>query len=62
MAWTDRCRYDLLCFEGIALMLNIFAEKAALPNYRVVAPADGEIHQITVTEEVNEAASLSGVR
>ncbi|CCX32535.1 hypothetical protein FPQ18DRAFT_376621 [Pyronema domesticum] len=44
-------RYDMLCFEGIALMLNIFAGKATIPNYRVVAPANGEIQQITVSEE-----------
>lgn len=33
-------------------MLNIFAGKATIPNYRVVAPANGEIQQITVSEEV----------
>jgi len=42
----------MLCFEGIALMLNIFLGRASVPNYRVVAPPDGEIHQITVAEEV----------
>lgn len=47
-----RARYDMLCFEGIALMLNIFAGKASIPNYRVVAPSNGEIHQITVHQSV----------
>ncbi|KAL5326847.1 hypothetical protein ACEPPN_004536 [Leptodophora sp. 'Broadleaf-Isolate-01'] len=41
-------RYDMLCFEGIALMLNIFREKTPLPNYRLVAPKSGEIQTITV--------------
>ncbi|KAF8543977.1 hypothetical protein BDD12DRAFT_725165 [Trichophaea hybrida] len=60
-------RYDMLCFEGIAMMLNIFAGKTSIPNYRVVAPPDGEIHQITVHEETTQirpyisAAVLRGV-
>ncbi|KAI9050096.1 hypothetical protein LZ554_006239 [Drepanopeziza brunnea f. sp. 'monogermtubi'] len=41
-------RYDMLCFEGIALMLNIFREKTPLPNYRLVAPKDGKVQTITV--------------
>lgn len=41
-------RYDMLCFEGIALMLNIFREKTPLPNYTLVAPKSGKIQTITV--------------
>lgn len=41
-------RYDMLCFEGIALMLNIFREKISLPNYRLVAPKSGKLETITV--------------
>lgn len=41
-------RYDMLCFEGIALMLNIFREKAPLPNYRLVTPKNGKVETITV--------------
>ncbi|CZS93586.1 hypothetical protein WAI453_001125 [Rhynchosporium graminicola] len=41
-------RYDMLCFEGIALMLNIFRETTPLPNYRLVAPSSGKIQTITV--------------
>jgi len=48
----------MLCFEGIALMLNIFLGRASAPNYRVVAPPDGEVHQITVAAEV--VASVHG--
>ncbi|KAL2753625.1 hypothetical protein ACRALDRAFT_2029408 [Sodiomyces alcalophilus JCM 7366] len=44
-------RYDMLCFEGIALMLNIFREKTALPNYTVVAPKDPNTQVITVSPE-----------
>lgn len=45
-------RYDMLCHEGISLMLNIFREKTTMPNFRVVAPQSGELHQITVNPEV----------
>lgn len=41
-------RYDMLCFEGIALMLNIFREKTPLPNYRLVEPKSGNLETITV--------------
>jgi phenylalanyl-tRNA synthetase beta chain len=38
----------MLCFEGIALMLNIFREKTPLPNYRLAAPKSGKLQTITV--------------
>jgi phenylalanyl-tRNA synthetase beta chain len=44
-------RYDMLCFEGIALMLNIFRGKTPLPNYRLVEPKDGKMETITVHPE-----------
>jgi phenylalanyl-tRNA synthetase beta chain len=44
-------RYDMLCFEGIALMLNIFREKTPLPNYRLVSPKSGDVETITVSAE-----------
>ncbi|KAL3419357.1 phenylalanyl-tRNA beta subunit [Phlyctema vagabunda] len=44
-------RYDMLCFEGIALMLNIFRGKLPLPNYRLVKPKSGKLESITVTKE-----------
>ena len=31
-------RYDMLCFEGIQLMLNIFRGKTPSPEYRLVRP------------------------
>lgn len=44
-------RYDMLCFEGIALMLNIFRGKTPFPNYRLVEPKGGKIQTITVTKD-----------
>ncbi|KAH8794012.1 hypothetical protein BGZ57DRAFT_868719 [Hyaloscypha finlandica] len=44
-------RYDMLCFEGIALMLNVFREKTPLPNYRLVAPKGGKLQTITILPE-----------
>jgi phenylalanyl-tRNA synthetase beta chain len=41
-------RYDMLCFEGIALMLNIFRGKLPLPNYRLVKPKDRQLETVTV--------------
>lgn len=41
-------RYDMLCFEGIALMLNVFRGKTPLPNYRLVVPKSGRLETITV--------------
>jgi phenylalanyl-tRNA synthetase beta chain len=41
-------RYDMLCFEGIALMLNIFRGKTPFPNYKLIEPKDGKMETITV--------------
>jgi phenylalanyl-tRNA synthetase beta chain len=46
-------RYDLLCFEGIQLMLNIFLGRKPLPNYRLVEPANGQLEKIIVKEDVS---------
>lgn len=35
-------------------MLNIFLGRAELPNYKVVAPADGNILEMTVHESVSK--------
>jgi phenylalanyl-tRNA synthetase beta chain len=47
-------RYDMLCFEGIALMLNIFRGKTSLPNYQLVKPPSGKLQTITVRKETLE--------
>ncbi|PGH32457.1 phenylalanine-tRNA ligase, beta subunit [[Emmonsia] crescens] len=44
-------RYDLLCIEGIALMLNIFRDRTPSPKYRLVTPPNGELEKIVVKEE-----------
>ena len=44
----------MLCFEGIALNLNVFLGSLTMPNYRLVAPAQGEIQTITVHEDVRK--------
>ncbi|MCJ1329603.1 phenylalanine--tRNA ligase subunit beta [Thelotrema lepadinum] len=47
-------RYDLLCFEGIALMLNIFLGRKSLPKYRLVPPPNGELQSIIVHEDTTK--------
>ncbi|KAI1628545.1 beta subunit of phenylalanyl-tRNA synthetase [Exophiala viscosa] len=44
-------RYDMLCYEGIQLMLNIFNRRIPAPKYVLKAPPKGEIQSITVTKE-----------
>ncbi|KAL4965865.1 phenylalanine--tRNA ligase subunit beta [Aspergillus stella-maris] len=51
-------RYDLLCFEGIALMLNIFLERKPLPKYKVVKPSSGELEKIIVKEDTSKIRPL----
>ncbi|KAL8714193.1 MAG: hypothetical protein Q9220_001922 [cf. Caloplaca sp. 1 TL-2023] len=46
-------RYDMLCFEGISLMLNIFRGKSTSPNYRLVAPPSGELQVMTINKETS---------
>lgn len=47
-------RYDMLCFEGIALMLNIFNGKTPLPNFRHITPPQGQLQTITVHPDTAE--------
>ncbi|KAI4202842.1 MAG: hypothetical protein LQ350_002340 [Teloschistes chrysophthalmus] len=44
-------RYDMLCFEGISLMLEIFLGKRTSPDYRLVAPPKGELQVINVDKQ-----------
>ncbi|XWX01033.1 hypothetical protein V2A60_009058 [Cordyceps javanica] len=41
-------RYDMLCFEGIALNLNIFLGRTQPPNFRLNEPKDADQQVITV--------------
>ncbi|KAL1961329.1 hypothetical protein VTO42DRAFT_57 [Malbranchea cinnamomea] len=47
-------RYDLLCFEGISLMLNIFRGHVPAPNYRLVKPPSGELETLVVKPETQK--------
>ncbi|PHH84184.1 hypothetical protein CDD83_2345 [Cordyceps sp. RAO-2017] len=47
-------RYDMLCFEGIALNLNIFRGRTAPPNFRVVKPQDEQRQTITVLQDTTK--------
>lgn len=49
-------RYDLLCFEGIALMLNIFRGTTPPPDYRLTKPA--KLETITVSEDTARVRPL----
>ncbi|KAJ5219092.1 Phenylalanine--tRNA ligase beta subunit [Penicillium cinerascens] len=59
-------RYDLLCFEGIALMLNIFLGRKPLPEYKLTQPA--QLQEIIVKEDTSKirpyvsGAILRGVK
>ena len=47
-------RYDMLCFEGISLMLNIFQGNVKTPSYTLKAPPSGEVQSITVKPETEQ--------
>lgn len=51
-------RYDMLCFEGIALMLKIFLQKQDTPKFRLVEPASGQLQTITVSEDTTKVRPL----
>lgn len=51
-------RYDMLCFEGIALMLNVFLQRTPIPNYRLVNPPSGQLQTITVKEDTLKVRPL----
>ena len=43
----------MLCFEGIAMNLNVFLGNTPFPNYRLVSPPSGELQTVTVKPEVS---------
>jgi phenylalanyl-tRNA synthetase beta chain len=47
-------RYDMLCFEGIALHLNIFRGKEATPNYKLLQVPEDKMQSITVSKETEK--------
>lgn len=46
-------RYDMLCFEGIAMNLKVFLEKEKLPKWSVAAPKDGQLQILNIKPEVS---------
>lgn len=42
-------RYDMLCFEGIALNLNVFLERQKMPKFKLVEPK--ELLTINISED-----------
>lgn len=53
-------RYDMLCFEGIALNLKVFLEQQKLPKWTVTKPA--ELQVLEIKEETKQIRELcSGV-
>jgi phenylalanyl-tRNA synthetase beta chain len=44
-------RYDMLCFEGIQLMLNIFNRTIKAPQYTLKPPVDGQLQEIRVSKD-----------
>ena len=42
----------MLCFEGIALNLNVFLQRRKLPEWSLRAPANGQLQKLIVKEEV----------
>ena len=51
------CRYDMLCFEGIAQAIAIFQGKQKIPEYKLSKPAKLE----TLTIYPNVLPFLGGV-
>ncbi|KAH8704619.1 phenylalanyl-tRNA synthetase beta chain [Phaeosphaeriaceae sp. PMI808] len=55
-------RYDMLCFEGIALNLKVFLEQQKLPKWSLTTPKDGEMQVLNIKEETTQIRPLcSGV-
>ncbi|KAF2729629.1 phenylalanyl-tRNA synthetase beta chain [Polyplosphaeria fusca] len=55
-------RYDMLCYEGIALSLRVFLGKQTLPEWKLTAPSSGELQTLTIKEETMKIRPLcSGV-
>lgn len=51
-------RYDMLCFEGIAMNLNVFLQRMELPKIGLRTPASGELQKLIVKEETMQIRPL----
>ncbi|KAK3326635.1 hypothetical protein B0H66DRAFT_166667 [Apodospora peruviana] len=47
-------RYDMLCFEGIAMHLNIFLGRNPTPNYKLLDIPESKMQTITVSKETEQ--------
>ncbi|KAF2825055.1 phenylalanyl-tRNA synthetase [Ophiobolus disseminans] len=55
-------RYDMLCFEGIAMNLKVFLEKQKLPKWTVTAPKNSKMQVLNIKVETAQIRPLcSGV-
>ncbi|KAF2648707.1 phenylalanyl-tRNA synthetase [Lophiostoma macrostomum CBS 122681] len=55
-------RYDMLCFEGIAMNLRVFLQKEKLPKWTLSPPPSGKLETLTIDEETSRVRPLcSGV-
>jgi phenylalanyl-tRNA synthetase beta chain len=53
-------RYDMLCFEGIAMNLKVFLEQQKLPKWALTAPKDGELQVLDIKQEVDLCSTIHG--
>ncbi|CAN9234540.1 unnamed protein product [Alternaria alternata] len=51
-------RYDMLCFEGIAMNLKVFLGKQKLPKWTVTAPKGGELEVLEIKPESSALVSV----
>jgi phenylalanyl-tRNA synthetase beta chain len=51
-------RYDMLCFEGIAMNLRVFLQKEKLPKWTLSPPSSGKLETLTIKEEVSTCLSF----
>ena len=48
----------MLCFEGIALQLNVFRGRQPMPHFRRLDVAEDKMHTITVAEATTRVRPL----
>ncbi|KAK4925762.1 phenylalanine--tRNA ligase subunit beta, partial [Elasticomyces elasticus] len=51
---TPANRYDMLCFEGIAMNLKVFLGKAIVPEIKLKKPSDGKLLTVTIHKETEQ--------
>ena len=51
-------QYDMLCFEGIAMQLNVFRGREPMPRFQRLDVAEDEMQTITVTPDTARVRPL----